>query len=71
MDEQGLSGRDVFLRHGGGPVQHFRAWDAELFIASQVAQGLEYKDKAGKPAPYVVSVATREEYIAEHRKGRP
>lgn len=53
---------DVFLRYGKGPVQHFRAWDRELFIRSQVDQGERAKE------PYVVSVANADDYARQRRK---
>lgn len=70
MNDDGMVGRDVYLRYDGGPVQHFRAWNAHLFIEKQVEQGIDNKDKAGAPAPIVVKVATREEYAAERSSRR-
>lgn len=67
MDE-GIVGSDIYLRHDRGPAQHFRVWDRAKFLESQVQQGIDATDKDRKPAPYIVSVATREEYLAEHKR---
>lgn len=62
MSAAEIVGRDVYLRMNGGPVQHFRAWDVEAFVQSQIAQGKDAKD------PYVVTVATAEQYAAERKR---
>jgi hypothetical protein len=62
MNDDSMSGRDVYLLYGKGPVQHFRAWDAAMFIESQVAQGMTAKE------PYEVNVADAAAYRAEHRR---
>ena len=53
---------DVYLRYNNGPVQSFRTWNKARFIESQVTQGMTAKE------PYNVSLASREEYMKEHRK---
>jgi hypothetical protein len=60
-----LIGRDVYLRYDSGPVQHFRAWDVEKFVTSQVEQGRNAKKEEDR---HEVSVATEDEYRKEHRR---
>ena len=61
-----MVGRDVFLRYNGGPVQHFRAWDVERFITSQVEQGRDPKLKPEDRRE--ITVATEAEYRAQSRR---
>lgn len=60
-----MQGRDVYLRYNNGPVQHFRAWDVDRFIESQVLQGRNTEKPEDR---YEVSVATEAEYRKERRK---
>lgn len=57
-----LTGHDVFLRFDGGPVQHFRVWDHELFYAAQLESAAKEKP------PRKVTHCTREAYEAERRR---
>lgn len=60
-----MTGRDVYLRFNGGPVRHFRAWDVDRFIESQVAQGRNTKNPDDR---YEVSVAAAADYLKQRRK---
>lgn len=69
--DSGIIGRDIYLRYDRGPVQMFRVWDADLFIARQVDAEISAVDKNNVPAPYVVSVASVEDYLSEKKSGHP
>lgn len=57
--------RDVYLRIGDEPVQHFRAWDVAAFVASMQAQEQLYPPAERR----VITVATFAEYRADNWKG--
>jgi hypothetical protein len=57
--------RDVWLRFGGGPVQHFRSFDVQHFVQCQIDQGHNAKKPEDR---YEVTVANEADYRAERWK---
>jgi hypothetical protein len=59
-----LSGHEVFLRIGDGPIQCFRVWDAELFFEATIRRAV------GEDPPQRVVHVSREAYMAERKAKR-
>ena len=62
-------GQDVYIaltRNGKTTFNHHRVWDRDRFFAAQVNQ---YSGPMTKPEDvHKVRVATREEYVANHKR---
>lgn len=67
MSQSEMQGSDLFFRRDRGPVISVRVWDRDSFIRAEVDRGIAHTD-SGKPAPYVVQLATVEEFRAERRR---